>query len=115
MQNFNSYNNLDNYNQDRHNENFVTNNSNQNNYLTDYHLNRGNNLKQQELKEQQAMRKAYCKVNSIPYEEPEEIPGVSQGFLKVLVIVVWLFITGTVLSAFIGEGNFLTNIVKVWF
>ncbi|AGI10630.1 hypothetical protein mgb1_041 [Bacillus phage MG-B1] len=95
--------------------NFNNNFENNNDFLVAGQLGKQNQLKQQELSEQQAMRKAYCKVNNIPYEEPEEIPGLSQGSLKVLCFTVWLFIIGTVISSFIGEGNFLTNFMKVWF
>ncbi|QOR56298.1 hypothetical protein KNV66_gp05 [Bacillus phage DLc1] len=78
------------------------------------------NIKYLELKEQQAMRRAYCKVNDIPYEEVNiEIPSMKQnlssGLLKVTVVIVYLFIIGTIISALIGEGNFLTNFMKAWF
>jgi len=95
--------------------NFNNNFEGNNDFLVVGQLERQNKLKQQELKEQQAMRKAYCKVNDIPYEEPQEIPSIGQGSLKVICLVMWLFIVGTIISAFIGEGNFLTNFMKVWF
>lgn len=78
------------------------------------------NIKYLELKEQQAMRRAYCKVNDIPYEEVNiELPSMKQnlssGILKVSVIIIWLFIAGVIISSLIGEGNFLTNFMKAWF
>lgn len=121
LYNPNSYENLDNYNQSRHNENFYTNNDstfNPSNYNISNQLSNQTELKHIELLEQQAMRKAYCKANNIPFEEIE-IPtmqeNLSQGSLKVVCCIVWLFIVGVIISAFIGEGNFLTNFMKVWF
>ena len=83
-----------------------------------HQLHQGNKLKVIELQEQQAMRKAFCKANDIPFEEieiPSMQQNLSQGSIKILCIIVWLFIIGIIISAFIGEGNFLTNFMKVWF
>lgn len=85
------------------------------NFIHNMEMQRQSKLKKDELTEQRLMRKAYCKVNNIPYEEPEEIPGLSQGALRVLTYTVWIIIVATVICAFIGEGNFLTNFMKVWF
>ncbi|ANT41152.1 hypothetical protein CBR56_27835 [Bacillus thuringiensis] len=79
-------------------------------------LHKGNKLKNLELAEKRAMRKAYCKANNIEFEElPTMEENLSNGSLKILCFVMWLFIAGTIISAFIGEGNFLTNFMKVWF
>lgn len=78
-------------------------------------LHKGNKLKKSELQEKIAMRKAYCKVNNIPFEEPIEERGLTQGSLYVLTCTIWLIIIATIICAFIGEGNFLTNFMKVWF
>lgn len=79
-------------------------------------LYKGNRIKTMELAEQRAMRKAYCKANNIEFEElPTMQENLSSGSLKIIVIIMWLFIAGTIISAFIGEGNFLTNFMKVWF
>lgn len=121
LHNPNSYENLDNYNQQRHSENFYSGNTQEFNpagYIVANEISNSNELKHVELLEKQAMRRAYCKANDIPYEEIE-IPtmqeNLSQGSLKVLCFIVWLFIAGVIISSFIGEGNFLTNFMKVWF
>lgn len=77
------------------------------NYLSTHALQQNNRLKQQEIAEQQAMRKAYCKVNNIPYEEPE-IPSFGKGFLKVSVILIWLFVLGFILSILWSDSDFFT-------
>lgn len=91
--------------------------NNQNNFLVSGSIERGNNLKLVEIQEQQAMRKAYCKANDLPFEEIE-IPtmkqNLSQGSIKILCVIVWLFIIGTIISAFIGDGNFLTQFIGWW-
>lgn len=78
------------------------------NFLISQNLNHGNNLKRKEIEEQRLMRKAYCKANNIPYEEPQEIPSFGSGFLKVSVILVWLFIVGMVLSILWSDSNFFS-------
>lgn len=93
----------------------MNNNFDQNDIFIQNQLHKRNKLQQDMLKEKQAMRKAYCKVNDIPYEEPIEERGLTQGSLYVLTCTVWLIIIATVICAFIGEGNFLTNFMKVWF
>lgn len=115
IHNTNSYENINPYNQSRIEETFVK-QDNTNNYVFGQQQAQwqANDLSKSYLEEQRLMRKAYCKVNNIPYEEPEEIPSLGQGSLKVLVVIVWLFIVGIVLSSLIGEGNFLTNFMKVW-
>lgn len=98
-----------------------SNDFNNNGFNTDFlvagQLEKQNNLKRQELKEKEAMRKAYCIANNVPYEEIEynESPKFGQGTLKVLVCLIWLFIVGTLLSSFIGEGNWITNMLGWWF
>ncbi|AZU99843.1 hypothetical protein H3018_gp45 [Bacillus phage DK3] len=93
----------------------MNNNFDQHDVFIQGELHKRNRLQKELLNEKQAMRKAYCKVNNIPYEEPEQIPGLSQGALYVLTCTVWLIIVATIVCAFIGEGNFLTNFMKVWF
>lgn len=115
IHNPNSYDNLNVYNQNRVEESFFDPSAFQTTKDSNISQWQANELTKQQIEEQRLMRKAYCKANNIPYEEPQEIPGMSQGSLKVLVIIVWLFIVGTVLSSLIGEGNFLTNFMKVWF
>jgi len=116
IHNPNSYENINPYNQNRIEESFIKQDNTQYQSLSSqYNQQHSLNLSKSHLEEQQAMRKAYCKVNDIPYEEPQEIPSIGQGSLKVICLVMWLFIVGTIISAFIGEGNFLTNFMKVWF
>ncbi|AZU99752.1 hypothetical protein DK1_000048 [Bacillus phage DK1] len=81
-------------------------------------LHKRNRLQRELLNEQQAMRKAYCKANNIPFEEievPSMQENLSKGSLYVLTCTIWLIIVSTIVCAFIGEGNFLTNFMKVWF
>ncbi|USL89556.1 hypothetical protein vBBcePLY3_00045 [Bacillus phage vB_BceP_LY3] len=78
------------------------------NYIINNTLNQGNRLKRMEVEEQRLMRKAYCKVNNIPYEEPQEIPSFGKGLLKVSVLVIWLFIIGMVLSILWSDSDFFT-------
>ncbi|WCR32953.1 hypothetical protein BC5_0040 [Bacillus phage BC-5] len=94
------------------------NNINQTDWIVAGNIKQGNRLKQAELLEQQAMRKAYCKANNIPFEEievPSMQENLSKGSLYVLTCTIWLIIVATIFCSFIGEGNFLTNFMKVWF
>lgn len=87
-----------------------------NDWIVAGELSKGNRLKQTSLKEQQAMRKAYCKANNIPYEEVElhEESGLMQGSLKVLVVVLWLFIIGVGISVALTNGSFI-DFLGWWF
>lgn len=76
------------------------------NFLINQNLNHGNKLKRNEIEEQRLMRKAYCKVNDIPYEEPQEIPSFGCGILKVSVLLIWLFIVGFILSLLWSDSSF---------
>ena len=89
--------------------------NNNNNFLIHSDLIDSNIISQQTLEEQRLMRKAYCKANNIPYEEPEEIPPFVQGFLKVLLIILFLFAVGTGISALIASGDFLKLLLDWWF
>lgn len=84
------------------NNNFEQNND----FMITGELIHNNKLKRKEIEEQRLMRKAYCKVNNIPYEEPQEIPSFGRGFLKVLVLVIWLFILGFILSILWSDSSF---------
>jgi len=94
---------------------------NNNGFNTDFlvagELQKQNNLKQQELKEKEAMRKAYCIANNVPYEEivyNNQSPKFGQGLLKVFVCIIWLFIVGVLLSVLLTDGNF-KDFIGWWF
>jgi len=93
------------------------NNFDQHDVFIQNELHKGNRLKNKELAEQRAMRKAYCKVNNIEFEEieEEEERGFFQGSLFVVLCLIIISIQVTVLCSLIGAGNFLTNLMKVWF
>lgn len=78
------------------------------NNMLNGNLAQNNILKRKELEEQRLMRKAYCKVNNIPYEEPQEIPSFGRGFLKVTVLLIWLFILGFILSIAWSDSSFFS-------
>lgn len=85
------------------------------NIILQNELHKGNRLKSSELLEQQAMRKAYCKANNIPFEEVDiEERGFMQGSLKVVVWLMWLFIIGVAFSVAIVGGNFI-DFIGWWF
>lgn len=79
-------------------------------------LHKGNSLKRSELLEKQAMRKAYCKANNIPFEEVEinEETGFGQGSLKIFLLIIWIFIVGVTLSVLIAGGSF-SDFLGWWF
>ena len=85
------------------------NNLNNDGFNTDFlvagQLEKQNKLKSQELAEKEAMRRAYCKANNIPFEVIEnESPQPLQGSLKVVVLLAWGFTVLILLSILISKG-----------
>lgn len=89
-----------------YNNNNFNNDGFNNDFLVVGQLEKQNKLKSQELAEKEAMRRAYCKANDIPFEELEnQSPGPLQGSLKVVVLLAWCFTVLVLLSILISKGS----------